>query len=359
MITKILHSEKEAINNELKTFYEYLTRKETDVLFRDFITQFRGFILNPRAERIHSTLLIQAFKGIINPMYLQDEIHNIRNVSICVEFLHNAHIIHDDLIDDDMERRGDFTLHYQLKNELEKVLNLEKTEEKEQQAKVYGRNIGMLGGTYGYLLGIDIIKKSNFPQKLKLMAIKEYTETVGYVLKGQIIEEYLNSHNITMTIEQYLNTAEMIRARVFEKSVIIGAILAKGNVHYQIKPLSEAMLKIGQAHSITDDIADLTEDIMAKEKNKFPYLLALNNIDEAQSKVLKQIYNKNTLTENDVIHVKDIFKETNAIQIAKQFSKNLANQAKQYLENIYPDLNKEQKDFFNQFADYISEGCLQ
>jgi octaprenyl-diphosphate synthase len=355
MIDKVINSQKKTISNELRKFFNLLTKREEDILFKDFISEFKGFILNKQAKRLHPILLMQAFKGIINPLYLQDEINEIRKVAISVEFLHNAHLIQDDLVDDDQYRRGTLTLHYLFKNELEKILKSDINEANLQTFKRYGMNVGLLGGTFSYLLGIDIIKNSNFAQNLKLMAIKEYSEAIGYVLKGQIIEEYLNAHNITMTIEQYLNIAEMIRARVFEKSAKIGAILAKGNLHYQIEPLSEAMLKIGQVHTIMDDVIDITEDIKGKKKNKFPYLLTLNNINERQGKILNEIYNKSQLTESDVKQVKDIFSETNAIQIAKQFSKNLINQAQQNLEQIYPDLNKEQKDFFNEFADYIFE----
>ena len=85
------------------------------------------------------------------------------------------------------------------------------------------------------------------------MEIKEYSEAMAYIIKGQIIEEYMYYHDITMSLEQYLSIAELLRARLFEKSSKIGAILAKGNLHYQIKPLSNAMLKIGQAHAIIDE----------------------------------------------------------------------------------------------------------
>jgi geranylgeranyl pyrophosphate synthase len=59
------------------------------------------------------------------------------------------------------------------------------------------------------------------------------------------------------------------------------------------------------------------------------------------------------LTKNDIDEVKNIFIQTNATVIAEQFSKNLIQEAKEYLRDIYPDLNKEQKEFFNEFSDYI------
>ncbi|MHA1762804.1 MAG: polyprenyl synthetase family protein, partial [Promethearchaeota archaeon] len=175
---------------------------------------------------------------------------------------------------------------------------------------------------------------------------------MDYIIKGHIIEEYMYYHDITMSLEQYLNIAELLRARLFEKSSKIGAILAKGNLHYQIKPLSSAMLKIGQAHAIIDDILDVYEDIQNKKK-KIIYILALQNTNEEESRILKELYNKETVSKNDVEQIEKIFASTNAPIIAEHLAKNLIEQAKQDLKDIYPDLNKKQKIFFNEFSDFL------
>ena len=39
--------------------------------------------------------------------------------------------------------------------------------------------------------------------------------------------------------------------------------------------------------------------------------------------------------------------------IAEHLAKNLVEQARNYLKNIYPDLNKKQKVFFNIFSDFV------
>lgn len=352
MIEDFFKKETILVNNELKRYFNHLYKTEKDLLLKDFITQLEQFILNEKAKRIHPVLLTAAFSGIVNPMYLEDQIEQIREVSIAVELLHNGHLIHDDLLDADTVRRGKPTFHVQLKNELNQVYKDVNLPNKNELTGMYGRDMSILGGTQGYLLGLDILKSSKFPDQSKLLAINEYTKAMDYLMKGQLIEEYMNYHNITMTLEQYLNIAECQRARIFEKSTKIGAILAKGNLHYQIKPLSEAMLSIGQAHSIRDDILDLEDDIKGKQK-KIVYILAVQNTDEDQSKRLNEIYHKEKITKNDIEEVKDIFNKTNALMIAEQLAKNLVEQARNYLKNIYPDLNKKQKVFFNIFSDFV------
>ncbi|MFX1350292.1 MAG: polyprenyl synthetase family protein [Promethearchaeota archaeon] len=352
MIEDFFKKEITFINNELKNYFTQLYKIEKDILLRDFINQLEKFILNEKAKRIHPILLTAAFAGIVNPMYLGDQINQIREVSIAVELLHSGHLIYDDLLDDDIIRRSKPTFHMQLQSELNQVYKDIDLPKKDELVKLYGRDMSILGGTQGYLLGLDILKSSKFPEQLKLLAINEYTEAMDYLMKGQLIEEYMSYNNITMTLEQYLNIAECQRARMFEKSTKIGAILARGNLHYQIKPLSDAMLRIGQAHSIRDDLLDLEEDIKGKKK-KIVYILAVQNTDEDQSKRINEIYHKEKLTKNEIEEVKDIFNKTNALMIAEHLAKNLVEQSKNSLKNIYPDLNKEQKRFFSEFSDFV------
>ena len=352
MIEKFLKSEKEAIDKELAEYFSYLNDNENEILLKDFFAQLQEFILNKKAKRLHPILLIAAFIGIVNPIYLDNQLDQIRKVSLAVELLHSGHLIHDDLIDADDERRGKPTFHIQLKDELNKVYkNLEVPHENEL-ANNYGRDLSILGGTQGYLLGLNVIKTSRFSDILKLQAINEYAAAMDSLMKGQIIEEYMNYHNITMTLEQYLAIAEMQRASLLEKSVKIGAILAKGNSHYQINPLSKAMNLMGQAFAIRDDIIDIKSDIKAKKK-KIVYIFAVQNTDEEQSKTLNEIYHLEKLSSKDVKEVEIIFTETNAVIIAEHFSKNLISQAKATLKDIYPDLNKDQKTFFNEFSDFM------
>ena len=60
------------------------------------------------------------------------------------------------------------------------------------------------------------------------------------------------------------------------------------------------------------------------------------------------------LTKNDISEVKDIFIKTNALMIAEHLAKNLVEQSKNRLKDIYPDLNKKQKEFFKGNASVVS-----
>ncbi|MHA1508940.1 MAG: polyprenyl synthetase family protein, partial [Promethearchaeota archaeon] len=168
MIEKFLKAEKEAIDKELIDYFTFLNENEEEILLKDFFAQLQKFILNKKAKRLHPILLIAAFVGIVNPINLDSQIDQIRKVSLAVEFLHSGHLIHDDLMDDDQERRDKPTFHVQLKHELNKVYNSIEIPSKNELIQNYGRDMSILGGTQGYLLGLNIIKGSRFSEKLKL-----------------------------------------------------------------------------------------------------------------------------------------------------------------------------------------------
>ena len=131
MIEEFFKSEKEEINIKLENYFNNLKKNETEPIFGDFYDQLEEFIISnkEKAKRLHPILLITSFNGIINPMYLEEEIDKIRDVSLAVELLHSGHLIHDDLIDNDDLRRGKPTFHVQLKNQIEefyKTIDIDK-----------------------------------------------------------------------------------------------------------------------------------------------------------------------------------------------------------------------------------------
>ncbi len=206
MLEEFFSSEREAINNELELFFENINKKETEVLFTDFYNQLKEFITpkKSKAKRIHPILLIAAFNGIINPIYLEDQIDEIRKASIAMEFLHSGHLIHDDLIDNDDTRRGNPTFHVQLRNEIDiiyKSMNIFSEEKRKERRELYGRDLSILGGCFGYLLGLEIIRSTKFPEPLKLLSINEYAEAVDFLIKGQII--FTTHESSLMTLELF------------------------------------------------------------------------------------------------------------------------------------------------------------
>ena len=104
MIENFLKREKEAIDEELEEYFSYLNSNEKEILLKDFFAHLQEFTLNKKAKRLHPILLIAGFTGIVNPINVDNQLDQIRKVSLAVELLHSGYLIHDDLIDGDVKR---------------------------------------------------------------------------------------------------------------------------------------------------------------------------------------------------------------------------------------------------------------
>ena len=105
-------------NSFLKTYYE----------------EIKSYIL-AGGKRIRPLLCIATYNAFSE---LNDE--KIITPSTGVEFLHNASLIHDDIIDNDNYRRGNPAFHYRFHNFYENY-KLEKMEKVN-----FGNSIGIIGG---------------------------------------------------------------------------------------------------------------------------------------------------------------------------------------------------------------------
>jgi geranylgeranyl pyrophosphate synthase len=78
--------------------------------------------------------------------------------SVGTEFLHNASLIHDDIIDKDDFRRGKPAFHYKFKQYHQKY------DLKKMVAEDFGTNIGILGGDSAFFIGLEAYLYSKFDQ---------------------------------------------------------------------------------------------------------------------------------------------------------------------------------------------------
>ena len=64
------------------------------------------------------------------------------------------------------------------------------------------------------------------------------------------------------------------------------------------------------------------------------YILASQNTDEEESKILNEIYRSDETSPQDIDTVLKIFKETNVIKVAEQLAINLVYEAKNLLQEM-------------------------
>ena len=143
-----------------------------------------------------------------------------------IELLHTESIIHDDIIDEENQRRGKPSFHVK-----------------------YGYNSSIL--TADFVLGVIL----NISSKLKdPRIITELSNAATKMTEGEMMEIKL-SNEIDITEDDYIKVLEFKTASLFEASAKIGAIVGGGDEE-QIHTMTSFGNLLGIAYQIHDDLID-------------------------------------------------------------------------------------------------------
>ncbi|GIU71833.1 MAG: hypothetical protein KatS3mg003_1312 [Candidatus Nitrosocaldaceae archaeon] len=196
-------------------------------------------------KRIRPLMLVLSAKSIGE---YDDDVYL---AAIAVELLHTESIIHDDIIDDEKDRRGRIPFYMK-----------------------YGYNFSIL--TADFVLGmiLNIISRIN-----NLRVARELSRAALSMSEGEALEIKMNGN---ITLDDYIKMLEFKTASLFEISSKIGAILANGNKE-EVEALATFGRCLGIAYQIQDDISDW------ENENK-PFNLLLHSSDITKNDFLDNMH---------------------------------------------------------------------
>ncbi|MFQ5969399.1 MAG: polyprenyl synthetase family protein [Nitrososphaerales archaeon] len=143
-----------------------------------------------------------------------------------IELLHTESIIHDDIVDQEKQRRGRASFHVK-----------------------YGYNMSIL--TADFVLGIIL----NIGSKLRDPKVSnELANAALKMSEGEMLEVRLDGEK-RIQLDDYINVLTHKTAAIFEASAKIGAIIG-GGTDEQVNALTNFGRFIGIAYQIHDDLAD-------------------------------------------------------------------------------------------------------
>jgi octaprenyl-diphosphate synthase len=143
-----------------------------------------------------------------------------------IELLHTESIIHDDIIDEENQRRGKPSFHVK-----------------------YGYNSSIL--TADFVLGVIL----NISSKLKdPRIINELSDAATKMTEGEMMEIKLGKE-MDITEDDYIKVLEYKTASLFEASAKIGAIVGGGDEE-QVHTMTSFGNLLGIAYQIHDDLID-------------------------------------------------------------------------------------------------------
>ena len=202
------------------------------------------------------------------------------NLAACIELIHSATLMHDDVIDLSEIRRG-----------------------KKTTNSIWGNQSSILVGDYLLSRCFEMMVEDGNLEILKLLS-----STSSKIAQGEILQ-LQHKGEIDMLEETYLQIINAKTAVLFSAATKVGAILAKKKSKEK-----EALEFYGKNLGITFQIADDTLDYNSELKifgkkigNDFyegkitlPVILLFQEVNKIEKKNLTDIFNKNIKSENNL-----------------------------------------------------------
>ena len=215
------------------------------------------------------------------------------NLAACVELIHAATLMHDDVIDNSDLRRG------------KKTLN-----------KIWGNQSSILVGDYLLSRCFEMMVEDGDKEVLKLLS-----STSAEISQGEVLQLQHNGE-VDMLEETYLKIISSKTASLFAAATKVGAILA--NRESKIKDALEFYGKnLGLTFQIADDALDYNSELKIFGKkigNDFfegkvtlPIILLYQKISNLEKKEIKNLFIKDQRNEDDFNYVLKLIKKNDII----------------------------------------------
>lgn len=266
-------------------------------------------------------ILSAKFFGEVNP--------HVLHAGAALEMLHNASLIHDDVVDDAALRRGKATVNNQ-----------------------WGNHIAVLVGDFFVANALAAgIRTGN-------ISIISSLSDLGKELSLGEVDQICNVRDHRLDEEHYLSMIRKKTASLFRNCVKMGAE-AVGVPEKEYRALAQYAEMLGMCFQIRDDIFDYfsnpligkpTGNDLREGKVTLPLLHAIHNSPEPISLSVKEMLHRGDLTEKEIGILIDFAKEHEGIEYAFAKMRQMQDEAQNLLE-IYPD--SEWKETFLQLFDYI------
>ncbi len=266
----------------------------------------------------------------------------ILKASLAIEIFHTSVLIHDDVLDRDILRRGEPTAHIVFKN-------LAKEKLSENDPSHYGIAQAINIGDYGYFLTFKLLLNSGLPEPIILKAQKIFVDALIKVIKGQMLDithlslEKTEEEEI-LKIFQY-KTAEYTGVLPLE----LGMILAGEQNKKKLEKVRQLGNYLGWAFQIKDDVLGIFGDPkktgkpigsdLREGKNTLFVHYVLKNKGKKEKEFFKKYLGKKCLTEKDVKLVQKFLKEVGALKHLEKELEKYRKKAYELTDEITQDKN--------------------
>ena len=240
-----------------------------------------------------------------------------QHAAVGLELLHTASLVHDDVVDESSERRGQASVN-----------------------ATYDNKVAVLVGDYILSTALLHVSKTGHQR------IVEYLAELGRTLAAGEILQLTNIQNQEIAEEVYYQIIKNKTAALFEACASIGALSA-GASDEDVKLAAQFGQDLGIMFQIRDDIFDYydskeigkpTGNDMAEGKLTLPVIYALNSHPIDSMMTLARKVKAGTVNPDEIACLVEFTKEQGGIEYAEQKMQEFQEKCQQYIdENVKND----------------------
>ena len=288
------------------------------------ITLTAGHLIKAKGKKIRPLLTLLISK-ILNYKGNADV-----TLAVCIEFIHNATLLHDDVIDTGKIRRGKLSAN-----------------------QIWGNKVSVLVGDYLLSRAFKLMVKN---KSLKLLEILSQTSLI--LARGQI-QDVGNNQNVNLTEKKYLSIIDAKTAELFRISCFLPTIITDQNKNTQ-KIFNDFGFNFGMAFQLSDDVLDYFGDSskMGKSIGKdffegkvtYPVIHCFKKSDKKSKKIIAKLFFRRKRSKRDLALILDLMKKTNTYKSSIEFVGKYAEKAK---SNINKFEGNKYKVYLDELVDHL------
>jgi len=279
-----------------------------------------------------------------------------------IEVFHTWTLVHDDVIDRDLRRRGGYTVHEEFRR---RALDLGYSGD---DAARYGTSIAILAGDVQQGWSVSILSELeargvDSDVVLYLIRMME-TDVVLTLLSGQTNDlVYSKSKIETLDEEMILRMLWKKTGALYEFAGKAGAMIGlntKDETNELVHSISQFTGRCGTAFQLQDDLLGVTgdakklgkgvgSDIREGKRTLIAYH-AFVNADDAQKRRLSTILGNESASDEEIREAVDIFRELGSIEHTRALAESYIAEAKDFLKTV-PE--SEYRDLLLMWAEYM------
>lgn len=348
-----MDSELQLVNQAMNEYFDSVleTAKRLGPIHIQYYQNIRDYMMRG-GKRLRPLLVVAGYRSIREKV----DAKHLYRAACSMEFLHNGSLVHDDLIDHDETRRGALTVHALYREFIKKTKGVG-----EEKARDFGAAMAILSGDSVLNMGPEIINASELEPQTALRCLSYYQTAYRELADGVLLEMTIIQDPRT-SADTYLDMIRMKTAALFEKSILMGAVIA-GATQSQLDALSEYAIKVGQAFQVQDDILGSfgDESVTGKSvdgdiregKKTMLVVQVYQHGGANHAAALDELLGKKGMSKDEVDRVRQVFRDSGALGFTEKAMTELLASGQKALNKAKPPLTKKYKQFLLDLSEFL------